>query len=111
MRWQAVGPVQFPEPLTPLQQKCKKGAKFKEDGESWEVLGLEWGSKQKDYVVFYVKQSERRHVRLLSDKIKDGAKAEVEHTPFKTTYEGEGDDKEVAQAGFADESLFQITWE
>ena len=72
---------------------------------------MEWDSKQEDNVVFYVKQSERRHVRLLSDKIKDGAKADVEHTPFETAYEGEGDDQEVAQAGFADESLFQITWE
>ena len=110
--WAAVGPVQFPEELTPLQMKCKKGAKFREGGEKWVVLGLEWDVAMEDYCLFYCRQSHRRNIKLLSDD--EEGKAEVEHTPFKTVYQVKKGQEVVQQAGLADAPAphtFEITWE
>ena len=46
----------------------------------------------------------------LGDSGRELGKAEVEHTPFKTTYQEKKGKREVQQAGFADEERFDITW-
>ena len=65
--WAAVGPVQFPEPLTELQKKFTKGARFEEDGEEFVALGLEWDVGQNDYTLFYCTKADFRSVKQLDD--------------------------------------------
>jgi hypothetical protein len=65
--WAAVGPVQFPEPLTELQKKFEKGTRFKEDGEEFVALGLEWDVAQNDYTLFYCEKADSRSVKQLDE--------------------------------------------
>ena len=83
-----------------------------QEGERWEVLGLEWDTSFEDYVLYYCKVSHKQNTRLLSDD--DEERAKVEHTPFKTVYQEKRGRREVQQAGLADAPephTFHITWE
>jgi hypothetical protein len=91
--WGDVQPTVWPEDLTPLQKKFKRGVVFKDDGEMFVCLGLVYHEDKCDYaMLYYCVDCDRKPVNITDSELYDFSycKDSVSHsdtTPGINTWE------------------------